>query len=515
MSDQLSLIWGKTLNLLEKEVSSLSFKTWFEPIVPISIAANSLDVYVDNEYHKSQLDYNFMGIMKNALKEITKKDFNINILLKSNYQAASTATGANIVYINGNGNGNGYGNGNGNSNGNGNANSYSNGNGYRNGNGIKFENSNGNSNGYNNGNGIIYVNGNGNGNGVLSNFSFLNQKYTFDTFVIGNGNKFAHAGAVAVAESMAKAYNPLFLYGEAGLGKTHLMHAIGNSILNLNPNTNVLYVTSEKFTNELINSIKDDKTVEFRQRYRMADLLLLDDVQFFCGKERTQEELFHTFNELYDSGKQIVITSDKKPGDLPLFEDRLRSRFEWGLTADIQAPDLETRIAILRKKAQLQNIYVPDDVMLFIAENIPSNIRTLEGALNKLLAFVSLTSIDIEQEITVEIAKEALYEYISKISIEITPDLVTKAVCKFFDIRDEEFLKSNTRKKEIVYPRHIAMYLIRELTGMSLPAIGQFFGGRDHTTVMHAIKKVNDGILTNNEAKRIIDSLIKDIKGEK
>ena len=442
MSDQLRFIWDKTLNLLEKEVSELSFSTWFQPINPVSIEDNTIVVSVLTDFYKNTIENNFLDLLKNAVKVATKRDYTINILLETELRKKEETK---------------------------------------------------------------YINGNGNTN----NSAMFNPKYTFDSFVIGNSNKFAHAACVAVAEAMSKNYNPLFLYGEAGLGKTHLMHAIGNYVLTQNPGAKVIYAPSEKFTNELINAIKDDKTVEFRQRYRIADLLLLDDIQFIGTKAATAEEFFNTFNELYDAGKQIVISCDKKPGDLPLFEDRLRSRFEWGLTADIQPPDFETRVAILRKKAQLQDTYVPDEVMTYIAENIPSNIRKLEGALNRIIAYASLTDYDL----CVDIAEEALKDIISNVTTrEITSTIIINTVCKYFGLRDDEFI-SKKRNKEIVYPRQIAMYLCRELTGLSLPNIGMLFGGRDHTTVMHAIKKVNEGIITSSEVNRIIESLIMDIKG--
>jgi chromosomal replication initiator protein len=269
-------------------------------------------------------------------------------------------------------------------------------------------------------------------------------------------------------------------------------------------------VTSEKFTNELINAIKDDKNIEFRARYRSVDLLLLDDVQFISRKERTQEEFFHTFNTLYDAEKQIVIASDKKPSEIPLLDERLRSRFEWGLTADIQAPDFETRIAILRKKARLQDIIVPDDIITYIAENIPFNIRLLEGALNRVIAYASLTDYDLSRNI----AEEALKSIITGVeSREITQDVIIDAICKYFDLRDDSFVSSKKRDQNTLYPRQIAMYLCRELIGMSLPSIATLFGGKNHTTVMHSIKKVNEEILTSGDTKRLIDNLISDIKG--
>lgn len=340
--------------------------------------------------------------------------------------------------------------------------------------------------------------------------SILNPKYTFDTFVIGNSNRLAHAASVAVAESPAKAYNPLFLYGGVGLGKTHLMHAIGHYILSQNPSTRVLYVSSEKFTNELINAIKDDRNEEFRSKYRNIDVLLIDDIQFIGGKERTQEEFFHTFNALYEANKQIILSSDRPPKEITTLEDRLRSRFEWGLTADIQTPDLETRIAILQKKAQQENLDIPNEVLVFIADKVASNIRELEGALNRVIAYSTLT----QNEINTEISIEALKEYISVNNTRIiNSNLIIDTVSRYYDIRFDEF-KSKKRNRDISYPRQIAMYLCRELTQLSLPKIGDEFGGRDHTTVMHALDKIEEDIHANPETKRTIDELKRNITGK-
>lgn len=341
-------------------------------------------------------------------------------------------------------------------------------------------------------------------------FSILNPKYTFDTFVIGNSNRLAHAAAVAVAESPAKSYNPLFLYGGVGLGKTHLMHAIGHHIMTQNPTSKVLYVSSEKFTNELINAIKDDRNEEFRGKYRNIDVLLIDDIQFIGGKERTQEEFFHTFNALHEANKQIIISSDRPPKEITTLEERLRSRFEWGLTADIQTPDLETRIAILKKKAQQENLFVPNDVLVFIADKVISNIRELEGALNRVIAYSSLT----ETEVSVELCNEALKEIISANSTKVVnSSLIIETVSRYFDLRPDEF-KSQKRNRNISFPRQIAMYLCRELTELSLPKIGDEFGGRDHTTVMHAIGKIDEDIQLNPDTRRTVDELKRNITGK-
>ena len=338
--------------------------------------------------------------------------------------------------------------------------------------------------------------------------SNLNPKNTFDSFVIGNSNRFAHAACVAVAESPAKAYNPLFIYGGVGLGKTHLMHAIGHYILNQNSNAKVLYLSSENFTNELINSIKDDKNEAFRNKYRNVDVLLVDDIQFIAGKESTQEEFFHTFNALHNASKQIIISSDRPPKEIPTLEDRLRSRFEMGLIADIQSPDYETRIAILRKKAQEEDKHVPDEVTIHIAKNIKSNIRELEGALVRIFAYADLAN----KEITYELACEALKDIISgKVNKEINVDLIKEKVSQYYNIKISDFnLKKRTR--EIAFPRQVAMYLSRELTDLSLPKIGESFGGKDHTTVMHAHEKISNDIKKNKDLKDKIENIINDIK---
>ena len=340
--------------------------------------------------------------------------------------------------------------------------------------------------------------------------SQLNPKYVFDTFVIGNSNRFAHAASLAVAEAPAMAYNPLFIYGGVGLGKTHLMHAIGHYILSQNPKANVEYVSSEKFTNELINSIRDDRNVEFRNKYRNVDVLLIDDIQFIAGKERTQEEFFHTFNALHNANKQIIISSDRTPKEISTLEDRLRSRFEWGLIADIQAPDLETRIAILRKKAQMENIDVQNDVMVYIATKIKANIRELEGALIRIVAYSSLTN----REVTIELAEEALKDILSSTRPkEVNVDYIKEVVSKHLGIKMEDF-NSKKRTRTISYPRQIAMYLCRELTELSLPKIGEEFGGRDHTTVIHAYEKIALEIESDLNLRKKVDKLIKEIKGE-
>jgi chromosomal replication initiator protein len=344
---------------------------------------------------------------------------------------------------------------------------------------------------------------------IRKKYPNLNPKYTFDTFVIGNSNRFAHAACVAVAEAPARAYNPLFLYGGVGLGKTHLMHAIGHHIMEQKKDPKVVYVSSEKFTNELINSIKDDRNEEFRNKYRNVDVLLIDDIQFIAGKERTQEEFFHTFNSLHEANKQIIISSDRPPKEIPTLEDRLRSRFEMGLITDIQAPDFETRMAILRKKAQMEDIDVPNEVTVYIAKNIKSNIRELEGALTRVVAYSSLTN----RTISFELASEALKDIITTSKHEeITVNRIKEKVSAVFSLKMEDF-NSKKRTRSISYPRQVAMYLSRELTDLSLPKIGEEFGGRDHTTVIHAHDKIAKDIENNEDFKEKVNKIILDLKG--
>ncbi len=443
MNEHLSDLWQKVLGLLKNELTEISFNTWIQTIEPVSINLNTINLGVPAEFNKGILESRYSNLIKNAIKQISLKEYDINFLVP------------------GQDNGKNY-------------------------------------------------SGHIDTNTAADNLSNLNPKYTFDTFIIGNSNRFAHAASLAVAESPAKAYNPLFMYGGVGLGKTHLMHAIGHYVLSQNPNLKVMYVSSEKFTNELINAIKDDKNEEFRYRYRNIDVLLIDDIQFIAGKERTQEEFFHTFNALYEANKQIIISSDKPPKDITTLEERLRSRFEWGLIADLQAPDLETRIAILSKKAQLENLDIPNDVLVFIADKIASNIRELEGALNRVIAYTSLT----EAELTVDVAEEALKDILSaNKSRVINCNLIQEIVARYFDIKFDEF-RSKKRNRDIAFPRQIAMYLCREFTDMSLPRIGEEFGGRDHSTVIHAIEKISNDLENSAETRRAIDELKKSIQGK-
>lgn len=446
MSGDLSEIWEKTLNITKAELTEVSFNTWLKCIEPISMNSDTIILGVPNDFTKGILEARYKVLISNAMKLVVPQKYEIEFIVNND---------ENIRNLN-----------------------------------RRIQNKTHEPN-------------------LASqqddtNSQFLNPKYTFDTFVIGNSNRFAHAASLAVAESPAKAYNPLFIYGGVGLGKTHLMHAIGHYILDNNPNANVVYVSSEKFTNELINSIKDDKNVAFRNKYRHVDVLLIDDIQFIAGKESTQEEFFHTFNDLYEANKQIILSSDRPPKEIPTLEDRLRSRFEWGLIADIQPPDFETRIAILKKKADMEHLNISNDVMVFIANKIQSNIRELEGALIRVVAYSSLTN----KEISIDLASEAIKDIISNKTQKITVDLIQDVVASYFNLRIDDF-KSKRRTKNVAFPRQIAMYLARKFTDLSLPKIGDEFGGRDHTTVIHACDKITSDMAKDEGLKETINEISK------
>ncbi|MNM37035.1 MULTISPECIES: chromosomal replication initiator protein DnaA [Clostridium] len=446
MDTQLNQLWEKTLNIIKSEMSEVSFNTWIKSCEPLSISSDSIKLGVPNEFTKDILEQRYKDLVANAIKLISSKKYNIEFLIESDTSELHSEDTT-----------------------------------------LR----------HNKKNSAVVV------NDLM--LATLNPKYTFDSFVIGNSNRFAHAASLAVAESPAKAYNPLFIYGGVGLGKTHLMHAIGHYILQNNSKSKVVYVSSEKFTNELINAIKDDKNEEFRNKYRNIDVLLIDDIQFIAGKERTQEEFFHTFNALHEASKQIILSSDRPPKEIPTLEDRLRSRFEWGLIADIQAPDFETRMAILKKKADVENLNVANEVMVYIATKIKSNIRELEGALIRIVAYSSLTG----RDITVDLATEALKDIISnKQSKNITIETIQDVVSSYYNLRVED-LKSQRRTRNIAYPRQIAMYLSRKLTDLSLPKIGEEFGGRDHTTVIHAYEKISGGLKNDESTQNTINDLTK------
>ena len=337
----------------------------------------------------------------------------------------------------------------------------------------------------------------------------LNERYTFDSFVVGANNRFAHAASVAVADNPGKVYNPLFIYGGAGLGKTHLMHAIGHYIQEQHPEMNLVYITSESFTNELISAIQKGKALEFKKRFRNVDVLLVDDIQFIAGRDSTQEEFFNTFNELHGASKQIVLTSDKPPQEIPKLEERLKSRFNGGVTCDIQRPDLETRIAILRKKAQMEGIDVPNDVLELIAANVDSNIRELEGSLNRLRAYANV----VNRPYTEALCREALREvFENKHRRAVTPEIILRTVCEFYGFSEKDLLSAN-RRREFVQPRQVAMFLTRDMTALSLPQIGAFFGNRDHSTVMHACSVVNAAVREGGTLAVQVTHLREMIKG--
>ncbi|MDM0992631.1 chromosomal replication initiator protein DnaA [Clostridium perfringens] len=452
MDAQLNNLWEQALNIIKGEISEISFNTWIKSCTPISISDNILKLSVPNEFTKGILDTRYKDLLIQALKIVTSRKFKIEFYLESDLEEEKENEEKQKEE--------------------------------------KKDNT-------NDVDGSIVV------SDEMS--ATLNHKYTFQSFVIGNSNRFAHAASLAVAESPAKAYNPLFIYGGVGLGKTHLMHAIGHYILQENPKAKVVYVSSEKFTNELINAIKDDKNEEFRNKYRKVDVLLIDDIQFIAGKERTQEEFFHTFNALHEENKQIILSSDRPPKEIPTLEDRLRSRFEWGLIADIQPPDFETRMAILKKKADVEGLSVPNEVMVYIATKIKSNIRELEGALIRIIAYSSLTN----RDVSVDLASEALKDIISnKESAPVTVKTIQESVANYYNLRIED-LKSQRRTRNIAYPRQIAMYLSRKLTDMSLPKIGEEFGGRDHTTVIHAYEKISENLKTDEGLQSMINDITK------
>ena len=431
--------WEAILSIIELETSSVSFNTWFKETELLSIEDNTLFISVKNEFTKEILNTRYIELIRNSALQVLNKDYNIKFMLPNEQTTTEQKAAKRNEQL----------------------------------------------------------------QDPLNNPSNLNPRYVFDSFVVGNSNRMAHAAALAVSEAPARAYNPLFLYGGVGLGKTHLMHSIAHYILDQNPSAKIIYASSEKFTNELINSIRDDKNESFRNKYRNIDVLLIDDIQFITGKERTQEEFFHTFNALYEANKQNIISSDRPPKEIETLEERLRSRFEWGLIADIQSPDLETRIAILRKKAEIESLSVPEDVLLFIAKTVISNIRELEGALNRILAFSSLTN----KPITVELANEALKDLISKDRPKIiTAEYIQEIVATYFHLKPEE-LKSSKRTRNIAYPRQIAMYLCRKLTDLSLPKIGEKFGGRDHTTIIHGFEKISRELQTDIELTQMLNEL--------
>lgn len=436
--------WPEILQTVkeEHELTDVSFNTWLKPLEVFSVKDDTLYILVpDEQMGLNYITKKYRLPIKVAVAEITGKDYEIEFVLPE--QAKSMKAPKTIPFV----------------------------------------------------------------SNESADKSGLNPNYTFDTFVVGNNNKLAHAASLAVAESPGEVYNPLFLYGGVGLGKTHLMHSIAHFIHSNNPNLKILYVSSETFTNELIEAIRNGNNTamtKFREKYRNIDVLLIDDIQFIIGKESTQEEFFHTFNELYLSKKQIVISSDKPPKDMETLEERIRSRFECGLTADIGSPDYETRMAILRRKEDMDNFHLDDEILNYIATNIKSNIRELEGALNKLLALSNLE----KTEITMEVAMKELQTIISPDKPkEITPQLIIDVVCEHFHVTMDQMI-SKSRSSDIAKPRQIAMYLCKNMTDTSLETIGSLLGGRDHSTVIHGVNKIEEEV-TSNESTANVISIIK------
>ena len=432
---------------LKGEVSSISYDTWISSLGIKSIDDNNIVFTTLSEYQRDFIENRFKDLLFNTIKYITNKEYTFSVIDLSKKDKDGNEDGEE-------------------------------------------------------GDIITDTSSSVPESELESNHQTLNPKYTFDTFVVGNNNRFAHAAALAVGNEPGKSYNPLFLYGGVGLGKTHLMQAIGNRIIEENRKANVLYVTSEKFTNQLVNSIKDNKTEMFRNKYRNIDVLLIDDIQFIAGKDRVQEEFFHTFNALREDGKQIIISSDTPPRDIQFLEDRLKSRFEWGLLADISCPDYETRLAILRKKAQDEKIIIDDAILSNIATNIDSNIRELEGVFNKIVARAALT----HSPITMEHAELIINEFKLKSEKVISSDFIKETVAKYFSINKND-LASEKRSNDIAFPRQIAMFLCRDVANMSFPQIGKDFGDRDHSTVMHAYNKIKKEVRDKNNTKLIVESV--------
>ncbi|MDB4285484.1 chromosomal replication initiator protein DnaA [bacterium] len=439
-------LWDRIKEKIRSEVNDQSFMTWFAPTVQESYRDDTLTVKVPNKFFKDWLSENYRDVVQDAAKGIAGRECTVNFHIHEGRRQKAAADGRQLP--------------------------------------------------------LPEV------RSLQHGLPSLNLNYTFESFVVGSSNQFAHAACLAVAQSKSRTYNPLFIYGGVGLGKTHLLHAIGHRFLDKNPGAKLSYLSSETFMNELINSIRYDRMHSFRNRYRNMDLLMIDDIQFIAGKEKTQEEFFHTFNSIYESHKQIIISSDKVPKDIPDLEERLRSRFEWGLIADIQTPDLETKVAILRKKADQNNIHLPDDVALFVAKSIKSNIRELEGSLIRLGAYASLS----DQEITVDFTREILKDTLASLDRAVTVDAIKKEVASFFGLKISE-LNSKRRTQNIVFPRQVAMYLCRRLTDCSLPVIGKSFGGRDHSTVIHSVNLVERKLENNVEIKNSIDVIAKRLNG--
>ena len=432
----------KAKELLKPEVTSIAYTTWIVPLEIDSMENSIITFHVATDVHRDMIAGRYASLIKNTFSFLTNIDYDIEVISDEELQASGNMINKSST----------------------------------------------------------------SSSSVSTNFTYsksnLNSKYTFDSFVVGENNRFAHAAALAVSEAPGTAYNPLFLYGGVGLGKTHLMHAIGNEILKHNKNANVLYVTSEQFNNNLIAGIKEGKMENFRNKYRNTDVLLIDDIQFLAGRDRNQEEFFHTFNALHESGKQIILSSDRPPKDIQPLEDRLRTRFEWGLIADISNPDYETRMAILQKKAQLDNIIIDNEILSNIATKINTNIRELEGTLNKLVALSILKS----QPFSIALSEEAIADVVHNNDKVLSIEYIQDVVAKYFNISIED-LKGSRRSSDVVFPRQIAMYLCKNVAQISYPKIGQAFGKRDHSTVMHACEKIENELKQNSNTKLIVETV--------
>ncbi|HHN65830.1 MAG TPA: chromosomal replication initiator protein DnaA [Nitrospirae bacterium] len=439
------IIWEKCLDYISSNVGIGTFDLWFKPIKVRQLKDDHITLEIPNRFYKEWIEENYSNIIEDTLRMITGREITVRYRISEKQDSETKKISARIDTKK---------------------------------------------------------------RALRRKGINLNPKYTFSEFVVGPSNKLAHAAAIKVAESPGTVYNPLFIYGGVGLGKTHLINAIGNMVIDTHPEMNVLYVQSEQFTNEVVSAIRHDKMTQFKDKYRNIDLLLIDDIQFIANKTQTQEEFFHTFNSLYEQEKQIVISSDRPPKDIKDITDRLKSRFTMGLIADIQPPSVETKIAILEKKAEFQRIILPQDVKYYLATRVKSNIRELEGCLLKLAAHSSLTGVPI----TLDMAKEVLKDFLVDEERPITVDLIIKTVAEFYNVKPIE-LKSRKRTKEIAIPRQIAMYLARELTDLSLQDIGKYFGGKDHATVIYACKQVEKRKSSDESFNRIIESLINKIKG--
>ena len=452
MLEEIKEKWDEILLNIKEEhdISEVSYRTWLLPLIPDSVDKDILTILVPDSAFISYVKKKYEFLLKITIEEITGFQCELDFKLKSDVKEPEKE------------------------------------------------------------NRLINVTNNTVSQLALQNAN-LNPRYTFDTFVVGSNNKFAHAASLAVAESPGEIYNPLFLYGGVGLGKTHLMHSVAHFILERNPSTKILYTTSEEFTNELIEAIRNGNNTamtKFREKYRNIDVLLIDDIQFIIGKESTQEEFFHTFNALHSAKKQIIISSDKPPKDMEILEDRIRSRFEWGLLADISSPDYETRVAILRKKEEMDGYNLDDSIIEYIAKNIKSNIRELEGSLNKIIAYANLE----KREVTMELAETVLKDIISPNDKKIiTPEYIINTVAEHYDITPEDIIGTK-RNSKVVYPRQIAMYLCRELANIPLKSIGQCMGNRDHTTIMHGCDKIEQELQNSQTTQKAIEILKKKLQ---